>query len=144
MQKPPFCTPKTILLKCKNHTFAWRICNTQITNTLRTLRECILNGLRMRGEHTEISTKHTVKCATNNPPGVGADSSRPYPNITKYAYSRHQIRVSVSPHTHIHIINYVFLHYRIRVFTSSNTHIHFIANVHSSPILWVFSYTRAR
>ena len=51
MQKPPFCTPKTILLWRKNHTFAWRICNIQITNTLRTFRECILNGLRMRGEY---------------------------------------------------------------------------------------------
>ena len=42
---------KTILLQCKNHTFTRLICNTQITKTLRTLRECILNGLRMRGEH---------------------------------------------------------------------------------------------
>ena len=52
MQKPTFCTSKTILLQRKNHTFTRRICNTQITNTLRTFRECILNGLRMRGEHT--------------------------------------------------------------------------------------------
>ena len=42
---------KTILLQRKNHTFTRLICNTQITKTLRTLRECILNGLRMRGEH---------------------------------------------------------------------------------------------
>ena len=46
MQKPPFCMPKTILLQRKNHTFTWRICNTQITNTLRTFRECILNALQ--------------------------------------------------------------------------------------------------
>ncbi len=45
-QKPPFYTPKTILLQRKNHTFTRRICNTQITNTLRTLRECILNALQ--------------------------------------------------------------------------------------------------
>ena len=56
MQKPPFCTPKTILLKCKNHTFAWRICNTQITNTLRTLRECILNGLPQHKQHKNKNT----------------------------------------------------------------------------------------
>ena len=41
------CTPKTILLQRKNHTFTRRICNTQITNTLRTLRECVSNGLQM-------------------------------------------------------------------------------------------------
>ena len=40
-----------IILQRKNHTFTRRICNTQITNTLRTLRECILNELRMRGEY---------------------------------------------------------------------------------------------
>ena len=56
-QKPPFCTSKTILLHRKNHTFVMRICNIQKTNTLRTFRECILNGLRMRGEHPEIGCK---------------------------------------------------------------------------------------
>ena len=60
MQKPPFCTPKTILFWRKNHTFTWRICNTQITNTLRTLRECILNGLQMRGE--QIATTLQTDC----------------------------------------------------------------------------------
>nr|WP_311147345.1 hypothetical protein [Prevotella pallens] len=38
----------------------------------------------------------------NNPLGVGADSSCPYPDITKYTYPHYQIRVSVSPHAHIH------------------------------------------
>ena len=47
----------------KNHTFTRRICNTQITNTLRTLRECVSNGLqmcpnvlRMCGEHVYTGT----------------------------------------------------------------------------------------
>ena len=52
--------PKTILLQRKNHTFTRRICNTQITNTLRTLRECILNGFRMRGE--QIATTLQTDC----------------------------------------------------------------------------------
>ena len=56
-QKPPFCTSKTILLYVKNHTFVMRICNIQKTNTLRTFRECILNGLQMRGEHPEMDCK---------------------------------------------------------------------------------------
>ena len=56
-QKPPFCTSKTILLHRKNHTFVMRICNIQKTNTLRTFRECILNGLRMRGEYHEMDCK---------------------------------------------------------------------------------------
>ena len=56
MQKPPFCTPKTILLQRKNRTFARRICNTQITNTLRTFRECILNGLPQHKQHKNKNT----------------------------------------------------------------------------------------
>ena len=51
LQKPPFCTPKTILLQRKNHTFTWRICNVQITNTLRTLHKCVSNGLQMHVEY---------------------------------------------------------------------------------------------
>ncbi|WP_281799358.1 hypothetical protein [Prevotella pallens] len=71
MQKPPFCTPKTILLQRKNHTFAWRICNTQITNTLRTLRECILNALRMRGEYVYAGTINRTPTAANGLPKCG-------------------------------------------------------------------------
>ena len=102
-------------MHAKNHTFARRICNIQITNTLRTLRECILNGLRMRGEHSAKHQRSPTKWAANIPPGVGADSSRPYPCITKYTYSHYRIRVSVPPHTHIHIINYVFSHHRTHI-----------------------------
>ena len=54
------CNVKTPFLHAKNHTFTWRICNTQITNTLRTFRECILKGLRMRGE--QIATTLQTDC----------------------------------------------------------------------------------
>ncbi len=56
MQKPPFCTTKTILLWRKNHLFTRRICNTQKTNTLRTLRECILNALPQHIQHKHKNT----------------------------------------------------------------------------------------
>ncbi len=122
MQKPPFCTPKTILLHCKNHTFEWRLCNIQIMNTLRTLREYISNSLRMRGEYVYAGTinrplrllmgchfavngllitqRTPTKCPRNIPQGVGADSSRPYPNITKYAFLHYQIHIFILSHTH--------------------------------------------
>ena len=60
--------PKTILLQRKNHTFTRRICNTQITNTLRTLRECILNGLRMRGEYVYAGAINRTPTAANGLP----------------------------------------------------------------------------
>ncbi|WP_455086175.1 hypothetical protein, partial [Prevotella pallens] len=63
-----FCTPKTILLQRKNHTFTWRIYNTQITNTLRTLRDCILNGLRMRGEYVYVGTINRTPTAADGLP----------------------------------------------------------------------------
>ena len=47
-----------------------------------------------------IMLRSPTKLVTNIPPGVGADSSRPYPNITKYTYPFHRIRVFVPPHTH--------------------------------------------
>ena len=64
-QKPPFCTSKTILLHVKNHTFVMRICNIQKTNTLRTFRECILNGLRMRGEYVYAGTINRTPTAAD-------------------------------------------------------------------------------
>ena len=51
-----FCILKTILLQRKNHTFTRRICNTQITNTLRTFRECILNRLPQHIQHKHKNT----------------------------------------------------------------------------------------
>ena len=69
-----------------------------------------------------IMLRSPTKLVTNIPPGVGADSSRPYPCITKYTYSFH--------HT--------------RILTSSNTHIHFTAHTFPSSISWVYSYMRAR
>ena len=117
-------------MHAKNHTFAWRICNTQITNTLRTFREGISNGLRMRGEYVYAGTinrplrlltvcdnaangllimlRSPTKLVTNIPPGVGADSSRPYPNIFKYAYPHYQLRVFTSLNTYFHITTRTF------------------------------------
>ena len=41
-----------------------------------------------------------TKCTTYTPPGVGADSSCPYPYIAKYAFTHYQIRIFVSSQTH--------------------------------------------
>ncbi|MBF1467017.1 MAG: hypothetical protein HXN67_07615 [Prevotella pallens] len=64
-QKPYFCNSKTPFLHVKNHTFVMRICNIQKTNTLRTFRECILNGLRMRGEYVYAGTINRTPTAAN-------------------------------------------------------------------------------
>ena len=55
---------------------------------------------QLRGEHSANTQRPPTKCPQNIPPGVGADSSRPYPNITKYTYPHYQIRISTLPHTH--------------------------------------------
>ena len=72
--------------------------------------------------HHETPTKHPVngwrsptKLVANIPSGVGADSSCPYPYITKYAYLVHRIRVSISKYTHFHIIKYVYPHHRTHI-----------------------------
>ena len=43
-----------------------------------------------------IMLRSPTKLGANTPPGVGADSSRPYPNIIKYTYSHYRIRIFVS------------------------------------------------
>ena len=59
-----------------------------INRPLRLLAVCqnVANGLLIM---QCPPTKHVA----NIPPGVGADSSRPYPDITKYTYPFQQIRI---------------------------------------------------
>ena len=83
------------------------------------------NGLRMRCEYVYVGTinrplrlltvcrnaangllimlRSPTKLVANIPPGVGADSSRPYPCITKYIYSHYRIRAFKSPHMHFRL-----------------------------------------
>ena len=68
-------------------------------------------------------TQHSpTKCPRNTPPGVGTDSSCPYPCIIKYTYSFHQIHIFIPSYTCFHIIKYAF----------------------PFLVLWVFPYMRAR
>ena len=103
-------------------------------NTLRTFREGISNGLRMRCEYVYVGTinrplrlltvcdnaadgllimlRPPTKLVTNIPPGVGADSSCPCPCITKYTYSFHHTRILTSSNTYIHFTTHVFMFHR--------------------------------
>ena len=152
-----------------------RICNIQKTNTLRTFRECISNGLRMRCEYVYAGTMNLplrllvvcrnaangllimqrppTKCVANIPPGVGADSSRPYPCITKYTYSHNQICVFKSPHMHIRLPFCGCIHIRghdksaptaanglpfryKRITTTQRSHCYFGVNIKKGPHKW--------
>ena len=75
----------------KNHTFAWRICNIQITNTLRTLREGISNGFQCCCKYVYVGTINRTPTADDGLPNVsqrianawriricGHDKSDPY------------------------------------------------------------------
>ena len=108
MQKPPFCTPKTILLHGKNHTFVLRTRNVHRMNTLRTFR-------KISTFNHEIPNEHSRKHPTYIPSGVGANSSCPYPYITKYAFSHYQIHIFISPHMHLHIIKYAYSFHHTRI-----------------------------
>ena len=85
---------------------------------LRLLTDC-----QLRVEHSAKHQRSPTKWGANIPPGVGTDSSRPYPNITKYTYSHYQICVFTLLNTYIHFTEYVHLHYRTRISTLSHTHI---------------------
>ena len=54
------------------------------------------------------NTQHTpTKWGANTPLGVGADSSRPYPDINKNVYFHNQIYISTLLNTYFHIIEYI-------------------------------------
>ena len=95
MQKPPFCTPKTILLHGKNYTFVLRICNIHRMNTLQTFRKISTFNYEIPNEHSAKYQRTPPKHPTYTPPGVGADSSCPYFPIIKYVYSFHRKHISV-------------------------------------------------
>ena len=99
-QKPPFCTSKTILLHVKNHTFVMRICNIQKTNTLRTFRECILNGLRMRGEYHEMDCK-TLRNIPTYTHEIGCEHSAIYPHTPT------KLVANTPQYTHVHPRNWL-------------------------------------
>ena len=86
MQKPPFCTPKTILLHAKNHTFVLRICNIHRMNTLRTLRKISTSNHEIPNLHParRRGPIHRARILT---------LSNPYFPIIKYAYSFHHTRI---------------------------------------------------
>ena len=108
MQKPPFCTPKTILLHGKNHTFVLRTCNIHRMNTLRTLR-------KISTFNHEIPNEHSRKHPTYTPPGVGDRFIVPV--------SLHcQIRIFPLLNTYIHFIANGCPHLKIRIFKSPHTH----------------------
>ena len=79
----------------------------------------------------KIHTNHPRNGVANTPPGVGADSSRPCPNITKYTYSHYRICISTLSHTHFHIIKYVYIRYQIHIFALPNMCFHIIGYVHT-------------
>ena len=100
-----------------------------------------------------MSNEQSVKCPRNTPPGVGADSSRPYPYIIKYTFSFHQIRISTlsnmrfrSPfcgcfHIRGHdksaptAANGLPFRYK-QITTTQRTHCYFWVNIKKGPHKW--------
>ncbi len=68
-----------------------------------------------------IMQRSPTKLVANIPPGVGADSSRPYPNITKYTYSFHHTRILTSSNTHIHFTTHISVLHFVGVFIYAGT-----------------------
>ena len=67
--------------------------------------------------NTLQNTQRTpTKWGANIPPGVGTDSSRPYPDIANCTYLDCQIRVYSLSNMHIPITKNAFPHYQIRIF----------------------------
>ena len=117
--------------------FNQRMRNEHTRNTWRTVCDYVVNI-------PQNANEQSVKCATNTPQGVGADSSCPYPDINKNVYFHNQICVFKSPNMYFYIIKYVYSFHRTRISTLLNTHFHITTRTFPFVISWVFSYMRAR
>ena len=84
---------KTILLQCKNPLFTRQKPYFCAAKTPLLFFVSITNTLLMCYEYSVKWLRTPTKCPRNIPPGVGTDSSRPYPCITKYTYSFHRIHI---------------------------------------------------
>ncbi|WP_315327145.1 hypothetical protein [Prevotella pallens] len=71
---------------------------------MRTIRKYSTFTNETHCKHSANTPLPPTKLATNNPTGVGANSSCPYPYIIKYVYSFHKIRTFVPSNTHFHTI----------------------------------------
>ena len=67
-------------------------------------------------ERIAITLRTPTKLVANIPPGVGADSSRPYPCIIKNAYLRNPKCIFAYPKPCFHIIKYVHSFYCTHIF----------------------------
>ncbi|VTY12681.1 Uncharacterised protein [uncultured Prevotella sp.] len=137
MQKPPFCTPKTILLHAKNHTFVLRTRNIHRMNTLQTLRKISTSNHEIPNLHParRRGPIHRARILT---------LSNPYFPIIKYAYSFHHTRIFILLNMCFRIIAHVCSNHHTRMFAFLNTYIHLIKYVYSFLIMWVHSYMWAR
>ena len=122
VQKGGFCVARSGFLHCKKGVFALQEVGFYTPKTPFLFFVSITNTLLMCYEYSVKWLRTFTKLVANIPPGVGADSSCPYPNIIKNAYFHNQICVS----------------------TLLNMYIHFNARTFPSAILWVYSYMRAR
>ena len=113
---------KTILLQCKNHTFARQKGGFYTPKNPFLFFVSITNTLLMCYEYS-------VKCCEH--PRNVQRTIREMP--TKHSARRRG-----------RFIAPVSLHYQIYIFVSPNTHVHIIKYAFPFPISWVFIYTRAR
>ena len=102
-------------MQCKNHTFEWRLCNIQIMNTLRTLRECATNTHEIPHEtHRKMST-FTHKISNEH-------TARRRGRFIVPVSLHNQIRIFTLSNPYIHFIAHVCPHFKIRIFTSPHTY----------------------
>ena len=109
---------------------------------LQTFYECISNRFQTRCERFTNNVIPTHETPQNTPPGVGADSSCPYPNITKMhipitqnAYSHNQIRIS-PPH---YVCVYVYadtINRPLQLLTAANYVANTLQNTQRTPTKW--------
>ena len=95
----------------------------------KTPRQFPTSTMKLVAKHSAKHQRTPTKLVANTPSGVGADSSCPYPDIAKNAYSHYQIRVYSLSNMHIHIIKYVFSSHHAHIFALPYQYIRFLLSI---------------
>ena len=128
---------KTILLQCKNHTFARQKGGFYTPKTPFLFFVSITNTLLMCYEYSVkwLRTFHKMPTKTHETPN---EHPRNVQRTIREMPTKHSAR------RRGRFIAPVSLHYQIRISVSSYTNIHIIKYPFPFLVLWVHSYTRAR
>ena len=133
MQKPPFCSVRMKHTDNQHVANILRMYIKQIANTWRTFGECSLNTHEIGCETLPNSQRPPRNWLQNIPSGVGDRFIVP-------VSLHNQLYIFALPNTCIFVIKYAYPHYQLRVFISPRTHLCITISIYSFFVIYNIEY----